>query len=147
MGVGGGHLTFSETAGWKTLKTASWKHLSCNAAHSWRDLEAAQFTLSPVSPPGNVSHLQVCVLRVTPQLTAFISQCTVEMLCTCFCQPAGRTQTSWLSKNEKKEEKKRRKKKGQDRYPSMLQKMDFKVINLSLKSSKTFSDLSSLRVK
>lgn len=72
-----------------------------HAAHSWRDLEAGPFTLPPVSPAGNVSHLQVCVLRVTPRLTAFISQCAVETLCTCFCRPDGRTQTPRFSKNKK----------------------------------------------
>lgn len=71
-----------------------------HAAHSWRDLEAGRFTLPPVSPAGNVSHLQVCVLRVTPRLTAFISQCAVEMLCTCFCRPDGRAQTPRFSKDE-----------------------------------------------
>lgn len=70
MCVGGGQvrgvrkkgMTVRETAGWlEDAKDGVLEASVLHAAHSWRDLEAGRFTLSPVSPAGNVRHLQVCV--------------------------------------------------------------------------------------
>lgn len=68
-----------------TLKAASWKHLS----HSLRiptGIWKQDDSLSPVSPAGNVSHLQVCVqsdasadsVYFTPRCGNLLQECRVN---------------------------------------------------------------------